>query len=195
MTAEKHIEVKKYLVRIWGWVCGSNPQGIGTLLVGVAALIALCQTSSVLDKVLQIQKQSEQIGTAVTELKIQSQQIASAIDLLGSQLKELKATQAVDSSPALNAPSPTREQIKEAIKNFPSKPSAKRSSIYLPSDKIDATVEMIYKEKTPAARAAVLQNSLEYKSSGSLLNENGDRLTTEDGMGIDLEDKNPPKKK
>lgn len=194
MADEKKNEDKNYLARIWCWICGSNPQGIGTLLVGIAALIALCQTSSVLQRVLQIQKQSEQIGTAVTELKAQSQQISSAIDLLGAQLKELKATQAVDSSPALQTPSPTREQIKDAIKNFPTKPSPKRSMIYLPSDKIDATVEMIYKEKTPAARAAVLQNSLEYKA-GSLLNENGDRLTTEDGVGIEIENKTPPKKK
>ena len=158
MTEEQKPKEPNELQRFWCWICGSNPQGIGTLLVGIAALIALCQTSSVLDRVLQIQKQSEQIGTAVTELKTQSQQIASAIDLLGAQLKELKATQAVDSSPALQTPSPTREQIKEAIKNFPTKPSPNRSTIYLPSDKIDANVEMIYKEKTPSARAAVLQN-------------------------------------
>ncbi len=196
MNGEKKAKDENYLMRLWHWICGSNPQGVGTLLVGVAAVIALLQTSSILDKVLQIQKQAEQIGTAVTELKTQSQKISSAIDLLGSQLKELKAAQAVDSSPALQTPNPTREQIKEAIKNIPTKPSSKRSTIYLPSDKIDGTVEMIYKAKTPAARAAVLQNSLEYKASGFLVNENGDHLTTEDGEKIEIENKaNIPEKK
>lgn len=196
MNGEKKPKDENYLMRLWHWICGSNPQGVGTLLVGVAAVIALLQTSSILDKVLQIQKQAEQIGTAVIELKTQSQQISSAIDLLGSQLKELKATQAVDSSPALQTPNPTREQIKEAIKNIPTKPSTKRSTIYLPSDRIDGTVEMIYKAKTPAARAAVLQNSLEYKASGFLVNENGDHLTTEDGEKIEIENKaNIPEKK
>jgi len=180
--------------RGWVWLWGSHPQGVGTLLIGIAAIWALVDGADLLKQVLKIQDQAKQIESAVDELKTQSLQIASAIDLLGSQLKELKATQAIDSSPALQTPSPTREQIKEAIKNFPTKPSQKRSTIYLPSDKIDATVEMIYKEKTPAARAAVLQNSLEYKA-GTLMNENGDGLTTEDGMGIEIENKTPPKKK
>lgn len=184
-----------YPMRIWDWLCGSNPQGVGTLLVGIAALIALYQTSSVLDRILQVQEQAKEIGSAVKELKIQSQQIASAIDLLGSQLKELKATQTVNSSPALQNPSPTKEQIKEAIKSLSTEPSTKRSTIYLPPDKIDETVEMIYKERTPEERAAVLQNSLEYKASGALVNESGNRLTTEEGMGLGIEQKSPPKKK
>ncbi|MGZ3795807.1 MAG: hypothetical protein ACXVB1_05565 [Pseudobdellovibrionaceae bacterium] len=180
--------------RGWLWLWGSHPQGIGTLLIGVAAIWALIDGADLLKQVLKIQDQAKQIETAVGELKSQSQQIASAIDLLGSQLKELKASQAVDSSPALKSANPTKEQIKEAIRNFPANPSTKRSTIYLPTDKIDETVELIYKEKNPAARAAVLRNSLEYKSSGFLTNENGSRLTTEDGMGIDLENKAPPKK-
>lgn len=184
-----------YPVRVWYWLCGSNPQGVGTLLVGIAALVALYQTSTVLDRVLQVQEQAKEIGVAVIELKTQSQQIASAIDLLGAQLKELKATQTVDSSPALQSPSPTKEQIKDAIRVLPTVPSTKRSTIYLPADKIDETVELIYNQKTPAARAAALRNSLEYKASGSLLNENGDRITTEDGLRIDLEDKKPKEKK
>lgn len=193
-TTENQTSKRSILSRSWNWIFGSNPQGIGTLLVGIAAIWALMDGAELLKQVLKIQDQARQIETAVGELKSHSLQIASAIDLLGSQLKELKASQTVDSSPALQTLSPTREQIKEAIKNIPTKPSSKRSTIYLPSDKIDATVEMIYKEKTPAARAAVLQNSLEYKA-GSLLKENGDRLTTEDGMGIELENKTPPKKK
>ena len=167
--------MKNLIVRLWQWVFGPHPQGVGTLLLGIAALSALWQTSSLLDRVLQIQKQAEQIDAAVTELKTQSHQISSAIDLLGSQLKELKENQAVESSPALQAPSPTREQIKEAIKTIPQMPSTNRSTIYLPSDKIDSTVDMIYEAKTPAARAAILQNSLEYKTfSPSLLNGNGE---------------------
>lgn len=196
MQDGKESEMKIYAKKFWCWICGSNPQGIGTLLVGIAALVALCQTSTVLEKILLIQKQADQIGSAVTELKDQSKQIASAIDLLGSQLKEMKAAQAIEASPALQSTNPTKEQIKEAIKNIPTKPSGKRSSIYLPTDKVESTVELIYKEKTPSARAAILQNSLEYKASGHLLDENGDNLTTEDGDKLNLEINNDkPKKK
>lgn len=201
MDDEKKPMKENYMLRLWHWICGSNPQGIGTLLVGIAAIFALLQTSSILDKILEVQKQAKQIEDAVTQLKSQGQQISSAIDLLGTQLKELKAAQTIDSSPALQNPNPTVEQIKDAIKNIPTKPSTKRSTIFLPSSKIDGTVEMIHKAKTPAARAAILQNSLEYQPSGFLVDEfladeNDDNLTTEDGAKIIIEDKpTPPKKK
>lgn len=42
------------LKRAWIWLCGSHPQGLGTLLIGLAALIALYQGSSLLDQVLKI---------------------------------------------------------------------------------------------------------------------------------------------
>lgn len=187
MAQEKRYKIISYLKNICCWVCSSSPQGIGTLLVGVAALIALCQTNTVLDKILLVQKQADQIGIAVVELKDQSKKIASAIDLLGFQLKEMKAAQAIKSSPALQSANPTKEQIKEAIKIIPTMPSTKRSTIYLPPDRVEGTVDLIYKEKNPAARAEILQNSLEYTSSGYLLDQNDNKLVNENGGKIILE--------
>lgn len=138
----------KFLLNMVKWSVGSHPQGLGTLMIGVAALIALYQTSSILDNVLKIQDQANKIS--------------SAIDLLASQLKENKAVQTVDSSQSLKNPNSTIEDIKNAIQIIPAQPFTKGSSIYLPSEKFDKTVEMLHKAKTPERRKAILQDSLEY---------------------------------
>ena len=173
--------------RIWSCLTGPHPQGFGTLLIGVAALVALLQGTSLLDRVLQIQEQAKQIASAVTELKKQSQQISSALDLLGTQLKELKATQTVASSPALNETNSTKEQIGQAVRqSFSEKPTAGQSSIYLPESKLDQTIDKLYQAKSPSERTVILQNSLEYQP-GTLLNENGQPLKTEQGDPLKLE--------
>ena len=127
------------------WIVGVNPQGLGTLLVGIAALIALCQTSSLLDRVLEVQEQAKKIYGVVS--------------LLNEQLRRIEATQAVASVPALSEPNPTREQIIEAIKNIPNQ-SVGRPLIYLPSDKRNETIEKIFNAKNVQERTMILKNSL-----------------------------------
>lgn len=178
----------------WAWLCGTNPQGIGTLLVGIAAIWALSQGAALLKEILQIQEQAKQIGEAVIELKNQSKQISSAIDMMASQLKELKATEAVDSSPVLKAPNSTKEQIKEAIKHIPIKPHGTKATIFLPTDRIDGTVDLLFKAKTSGERKVILENSLEYRGSSILVNENGEGILTEDGNRLKVDGKPPGKK-
>ena len=152
------------LKRLWVWLCKAEPQGLGTLLVGIAAIAALIQSSGLLDKILEIQKQARVIEEAVTELKGQSIQISNAISLLSAQMKELEAKKTVENSPDLQKANPSKEQIEDAIKSaIPFKPTPGVSSIYLPEDKLSSTVEMIYKAKTPRQRANILQNSLDYR--------------------------------
>ncbi len=49
----------KIIERLHKWLSGTGPPGLGTLLIGVAALIALWGTNSVLDKILEVQKQAQ----------------------------------------------------------------------------------------------------------------------------------------
>jgi hypothetical protein len=157
------------------WLISQKPQGLGSLLLGSAAFLSFLWTflwpgPSIIEQLLKIQNQAKDIKTAVkdikesvVELKRQSQRITSAIELLSTQIKELKASQVVEQSPILKQPNPTKEQIKAVLQALPNKPSDKGASIYLPKEKIDATVNSLH--KAPASeRAKILQDSLDYSA-------------------------------
>lgn len=131
---------------VFNWGVGVNPQGLGTLLLGIAALIALSQTASILDRVLEIQEQAKKIDRAVS--------------IMGEQLKRLEAMQTVVSAPALNEQNPTREQVIDALKNIPANPSGTHPLIYLPAEKRDETIEKILKSKNVQERTTIIKNSL-----------------------------------
>jgi hypothetical protein len=151
------------------WFSGTNPQGLGTLLVGIAAMIALSQASSLLDRVLQIQDQAKKIDEAVSELRLKSIQMTNALNMMSNQLKELRAREATSALPTTNL---TFDEVKKIIGTIPKKPSRQNSMIYLPSEKIDQTAENILKAKTQGQRTEILKNALKYES-GILLQENG----------------------
>lgn len=132
---------------------GAILQGIGTITLGVAAIIASCQTSNVVDKIFEVREQAKQITVGVEELKASSK----SLDI---QIKALASRQIIGASPALQSKNNvTISEAKDAIKHIPTQASGS-ASIYLPLDKVDETVKELVKEKTPAARAQILQNNL-----------------------------------
>jgi hypothetical protein len=132
------------------WIASTNPQGIGTLLVGIAALCALWQTNSILERVLKIQEQSENIQKAV--------------ELLTSQIKNLNVAHAISASPILKDPEATKSQIDiELNKFFMQTPAPGQSTVFLPIGKKSQTVDLLQKEKNPEQRQLILQNALEYQ--------------------------------
>ena len=158
--------MKPLVRRFLGWISGADPQGVGALLLGGAALGALCQTSSVLDKVLAIQKQSKNISDGVDVLKHQSEQISSAIALLAQQLKDGMAFRVVDSSPELKSATASKEQIEKALRrSIPDKPLIGGPSIFLPPEKLQETVELLYRSKSSVQRTSIIQNSLQYQAA------------------------------
>lgn len=169
------------------WILSVEPQGlgailtgIGTFLIGVAALIALWQGAGLLSEVLKIQQQAEKIDVAVAELR-------STISILATQLKEQKANQAIESDPILNKPSPSTEEIVEALRRrFPNKPMPMQSSIYLPEAQLGQAATAIQKAEGPSEKATVLKNILKY-SPKFLTTEDGNILTTEDGKPIEVQ--------
>lgn len=150
--------------RLHKWLAGAEPQGFGTLLLGVAALFALWGTDSMFDKVLDIQSQAKDIKVAVSTLQGQSADLAHAIRLLHDQIKELTVARTFESSSALSAPNPSKEEIEKALdENLSSRPS-ESGSVILPADKRAAVVEQIYRAKNPRQRSVILRNSLEYSA-------------------------------
>lgn len=131
----------------WFWVSGTGPQGAGTLLIGIAALVTLYQTGGVLEKILEIRVVVNEIKTAVAELKTYNE----ARKFSGYYFQE---------------PNLTIEQIKNAIKNIPSSPS-NQSSVYLPEEKRAQVIKDL-ENKTPEQREVILQNSLIYQSQSDL---------------------------
>lgn len=178
----------KFFKSIPCWIKSQEPQGIGTLLVGIAALWALKDGSSILDRILKIQEQATEISGAVSELKLQSAKISSAVEMMEAQLKALRASQEVASSAVLKSSGSSKEQISEALASIPSAPSEHRPTVYLPIKKRNATVELLYRARTPEQRQMILQDSLEYKGPQALATEGGDALTTEQGEKLIYED-------
>lgn len=128
------------------WVLGKNPQGIGTLLLGIAGLAALCQTSGILDKIMQIQRQAGEIKQGVIEIK-------KAVDILTTQLKINYARQIVQNSYLKNADA-TKEQIQMTVDSIPSAASC-GVSIYLPQEYRAQVIDKLQQSKTPDERQFV----------------------------------------
>jgi hypothetical protein len=121
--------------------------GLGTLLLGFAACIALWQTSSVVNEILKVQEQAKNIDTAIA--------------LLSDQIKSMKAEQAIASSPVLQLPNPTKEEIEKMLERLPTSPTAE-PSVYLPSERVKDTINLIYDAKTGEERKMILQKALEF---------------------------------
>ena len=153
----------KFFERAHKWLSGVEPQGIGTLLVGVAALVALWKTDSVMDEVLKIRSQADDIKTAVSTLQQQSNDLSTAIALLREQIKEMSTARTFESSPALKKADPSKEEIEKALEeNFPIRPMPYQPTVVLPEEKRKEVVEQLYKARTPQQRSFILKNSLEY---------------------------------
>jgi len=136
------------LKRFLGWVVKSEPQGLGTLLLGIAAVVASFQASSLLDRVLEIQNQAKEIKVA--------------IEILSSEVRAKVARARVEDSKALKNINATRVDIEGEIGRLPINLGRDRIGVFLPKYRINETVEKIYKSDSVEDRIQILKESLEY---------------------------------
>lgn len=148
-------------------------QGIGALLVGIAAIIALCQTGSVLEKIFQLQKKAEEIQTAVlqlksaeTEIQVGIVELKSAVALIGKLVIQVAARLTANN---LKEPNITKDEINDVLKKIPDSPDPCQATVYLPSEKRDKVINQL-QNSLPQQREFILQNALEYKSMHDLKN-------------------------
>jgi len=135
-------------IKILTWINSKFPD-IGTLLVGIAALIALSQTSDVLKQVFVVQEQAKEIKHAV--------------DTLGTLIIALTSREIISNSAKLQSTkSITVTDAESAIKDIPRKPSG-TGSVFLPENKEKETIERLVKASSPMMRTQILQDSLEIK--------------------------------
>ncbi len=131
----------------WLWVFGQRGiggflGGVGTLLLGIGALITSFKTKDMLGPILQIQERIEK-----------------SVD----QLKTLTAKSKVNPYTALGKLNSSKEEIKKAIiRSIPQNPIDSEQAIYLPADRFNSTVEKIYEAKSLGERTEILKQSLEY---------------------------------
>ncbi len=133
---------------IWVYLCQRSREmtltGIGTLLLGIAALVATCQTNEILSKILKIQNQAKGIEKAVKSLEY--------------EIKGLAAYRKVESS-ALKESSATLDQIRGSIIQIPSEQQP--GAVYLPKDRRERVIQEML-EAVPSQRGFILQQNLEY---------------------------------
>lgn len=155
------------LERARKWLLGIEPQGVGTLLLGFAACLALWGTGETLTKILKIEENASAIKVTVEELKANSLRLAAAVDLLSAQVKEDLAKHTVESSEALKKDRPTAEEIKEAIETIPYRPlEGQLGTVVLMESKRKEAVERLLKANGPKERTGILKNMLEYVPAG-----------------------------
>lgn len=156
-------EKKQCISKFKTWVFGRSPQGLGTLLLGIAGLFALYQTGGVLDKIMEIQKQAGVINQGVINIDQGIKEIKQAVDILRKQLVENHAIQIVQNSSLKNT-DVTKEQIQKVIDSIPSAASD-GVTIYLPQENRSQIVEKLQQAQTPEERQFILQNVLQYKGN------------------------------
>lgn len=160
MENVKNKEIQ-FISKFLTWIFGQGPEGLGTLLLGIAGLVALYQTNGILDKIMEIQKQAGVINRGVMDIDQGVKDIKQAVDLLRKQLIENHAIQTVQNSPLKNA-DVTKEQIQKVIDSIPSAAS-NGITIYLPQEDRSQVVEKLQQAQTPEERQSILQNALQYK--------------------------------
>lgn len=132
-------------------------QGMGAVLVGVAAIIALSQTSNVLENVLKIQQQARDIQIAV--------------QVLSEQVKQQKAEKVITGSSVFQIPQQaTRQQIERAIiETIPTRPE---DGVFIPIQNVEETATEIYQATSEAERIRILSGALKVSPFSSDFNSN-----------------------
>ncbi len=136
--------------------------GVGTFLLGIAALIALSQTSSVLENIFKVQEQAKDIKTSVTLLSDAVDQLNTQIMFMVDQKKESEAKNIIEDSEVFKLPDATKEQIERAITVIPSQPTGNNPEVFLPINAVEKTVNMIHGASSKAEKINILKNSLEF---------------------------------
>jgi hypothetical protein len=128
---------------------GSLASGVGTVLLGFAALIALCQTRDLLSEVLKIQKQADSIRAAV--------------GLLHAEMLRFDSQRGVEQAKTREGqPVTDSDKLREILqRQFPAKPLPSRGwPIFLPESGLQKVINAWAKETDPVARGQVLQKEL-----------------------------------
>jgi len=138
---------------------GNFLQGIGTLLVGLAALTALMQTQSTIEHILKIQETSNQINKAVKELETQTKSMNTAINLLQTKIAELWVKEKIQDT-SLKERESSKDQIQKMIYSIPSHPEKNSNGFYIPENKKIETINRLYENKSPKEREKILRDAI-----------------------------------
>lgn len=165
MSAENN---KTHWMEKWGAFLA----GIGTCIIGVGAIIAAYQANDVLDKVLDIQKKSNTINSAVEELQKGNKRIQETLDYLAMLVKDVSSKQIMSQSPALQSPNSSKKEIEEALSVIPSQvpyEETKGIFLYLPADRRAGVAGTLEREKNIEKRTLILEKNLEVFSPSNKL--------------------------
>ncbi len=120
--------------------CSNFMNSLGILLTGVAAVWALHKSDGVIDKILELQKQSTQIEMAVNQL---GQLITSQKTLLILSQKNLKP--------------------EDAIEQIPTEQNAVAGQVFLPINQKSIVIETLASSKPEIEKAKIIENALKIK--------------------------------
>ena len=147
----------RFYKRVGDWLFATHPQGLGTLLIGVAALVALYQTQGTLEKLLRIEEQTKAIQAVLLDLD-------QTIKLMQNNIKLQSSIGAIQFSEVLRKDKPTREEVEKAISSFTSNTEVNwagaHGAAYIPKKDRAETVEKLLKTTNIAERLQIIQKSL-----------------------------------
>lgn len=135
--------------RFWSWLFSEKPLGLGTLLIGSAALVALIQTSEVIGRISDIQRKSEEISLAVS--------------LLRQQVADSEARSFVEDNPRIKSGEATRSEVEAAIRE--TLIDNGRSLLSIPEDQVRATAEAVIDRSMPFEKKVELRRALLLKDA------------------------------
>lgn len=157
---------QNWLCSLAGWIISSKPQGIGAILVGVAAIIASLKSETLLDKVLKIQESSmaieianEKILASHSKLVELSSNINLIVTNIQKTLKDKFIQKAVNSDQIKRAKSAKdvskvlREMIEDENKSL-------NWHLYISDDAFSETSMGIYEAKSKEEKKTLLENSI-----------------------------------
>jgi type II secretory pathway component PulM len=112
-----------------GYVFGVLLTGLGTLLLGIAAWIALCKSDNVLDKILQVQRAIDELKQSNSTLQETSKEIQNGINAINQKLKNDTSDEIISKQ--------TYQEKKKTLKGYAQNiDTLHPGQVYLPIDKL-----------------------------------------------------------
>ena len=129
----------EYLKKAFCWLFSNGPAGVGSLAVGIAALITVCKTNGILDEVKLIREDAKHIRRIIYDQKSsQSKSIVQAIE----------------------AGTP----VKKALSYFKNEATAFPGDLYLPSDALrNLEISIESKSLSKEAKQKEIADALSFK--------------------------------
>lgn len=128
------------------WLFSEKAHGVGSLLLGVAAVCGVITSKDLLDEILKVQDQAKNIEHAV--------------GMLGKQIIQIAANNSFEVKPELKSKTLTKQQAIKALETFPTKPRKNEPTIIL--ENRESTIESLIQTPDINKRRIILEDSLQY---------------------------------